>query len=216
MYSPAFLIGRNTNVTGQELGEHQIPPNTTLLLSPYLIHRDKKNFKTPDRFLPERWLSPSSADPKSGMHQRCDWREILKAGTESGEYLPFGAGPRMCIGTGFAMMEVAWVLVEMLSRYSLRPTGVGMPNPDALITLRHVFAACGLFFIDVKGWVERYKCAMISDNGTVESVNGIVPQTRRPPCICRRSASMHLFNFCCFPITLFSLSVTSIASRLRF
>jgi len=55
----------------------------------------------------------------------------------NGAYLPFGGGPRNCIGTGFAMMEAILVVAALLQRYELRPApGGAFPAPKALLTLR--------------------------------------------------------------------------------
>eukprot|EP00466_Bigelowiella_natans_P018037 jgi/Bigna1/138472/aug1.45_g13180 len=139
LYPPAFLMGRNVNSTeGQQIGDFSIPKDTTVLLAPYVIHRDPAIYHSPNRFLPERWLESEKGDNNNNNNNNNSsrsWVEILKDGAQSGQYLPFGAGPRVCIGTGFAMLEASIVLVELLRRFSLRPTGK-LPEPNALITLR--------------------------------------------------------------------------------
>lgn len=80
------------------LGPVTLPRGASVLLSPFVTHRDPDRYPEPARFRPERWerLSPS-------LH----------------EYLPFGAGARMCIGAGFATLAMRLVLPMILQRYRL-------------------------------------------------------------------------------------------------
>jgi hypothetical protein len=64
---------------------------TTVLVSPWVMHRDPQHWSQPEAFLPERWLDQLAAKPAMA--------ELSNMGT-NGAYLPFGAGPRNCIGTG--------------------------------------------------------------------------------------------------------------------
>ncbi len=81
------------------LGEYELPRGTRVIHSPYITHRMSRRFAEPRRFLPERWRGP-----KLGPY----------------EYLPFSAGPRMCIGSNLAMAEMRLVLTMLLRRYQLR------------------------------------------------------------------------------------------------
>jgi cytochrome P450 len=75
---------------------YELPWGSTVALSPYVTHRLPELYSEPQRFLPERWsrINPSVY-----------------------EYVPFGAGPHMCLGTTFAMMEIKIVLAMLLQRY---------------------------------------------------------------------------------------------------
>jgi cytochrome P450 len=81
-----------------QLGSLSLPGGTNLMLSPLVTHRLPDLYPEPDRFLPERWqrLHPSLY-----------------------EYLPFGAGPRMCLGATFASQEVRLVLAMLIQRFRL-------------------------------------------------------------------------------------------------
>lgn len=79
-----------------ELGGVALPAGTRLLLSPLITHRDPDLYPQPSRFLPERWRS---IDPTPY------------------EYMPFGAGPRMCIGASFAALQVRVALAVLLQRW---------------------------------------------------------------------------------------------------
>jgi cytochrome P450 len=78
------------------LGGHDLPAGTRLLMSPFVAHRDPGLYAEPGKFAPQRWerLEPSTY-----------------------EYLPFGAGPRLCIGAQFAAQAIRIALAVMLSRF---------------------------------------------------------------------------------------------------
>lgn len=78
------------------LGPHTLPPGTRVVLSPFITHRDPAQFADPDRFDPTRWqrITPSP------------W-----------QYLPFGAGPRMCLGAAFAEQALRIMLPMILQRF---------------------------------------------------------------------------------------------------
>jgi cytochrome P450 len=80
------------------LGSHRLPAGSNVILSPLITHRDPDRYPDPARFRPNRWegLNPSPY-----------------------EYLPFGAGPRMCLGAGFAQMALRLILPMLLQRFRL-------------------------------------------------------------------------------------------------
>lgn len=95
LLSPAAVIGRKTTAPCM-LGGYDLPANTSVMLSPYLTHRDPDVYPDPERFLPQRWagLSPSTY-----------------------QYMPFGVGPHMCLGSSFALLEMKLVLAAFVQRY---------------------------------------------------------------------------------------------------
>jgi len=104
-----------------------------VLISPYLMHRDAKVWGADvDSFKPERWEAWQSKEGYGGF------MTLLSGLGPNGSYLPFGGGPRNCIGTGFAMMEAMLVVAAVLQRYQLSPPSPGapFPQPKPLITLR--------------------------------------------------------------------------------
>jgi len=95
---PPLSIGMRTSTAPVELGRFWLPAGTTIFFSPYMTHRIADLYDTPNAFRPERW---SAINPTPY------------------EYLPFGAGPRMCLGQSFAMLELKIVLAMLLQRYRL-------------------------------------------------------------------------------------------------
>jgi cytochrome P450 len=114
LYPPIWAFSRMT-AEPYDVGETTVAPDSILLMSPYVTQRDARWFEDPHSFLPERWLG--------------DWRPDRFA------YFPFGGGPRMCIGEGFAWTVGKLVLAMIVADWSLEPAGEP-PVGDALVTLR--------------------------------------------------------------------------------
>lgn len=100
LYPPAYLLGREV-VNGFELGGYNVPVGTDLMMSPFSVHRDPRLHPEPERFDPERWLAPRA----HALHRFA--------------YFPFGGGPRVCIGSHFALLESAIVLAMLVQRFEL-------------------------------------------------------------------------------------------------
>jgi cytochrome P450 len=116
LYPPAYVIGREA-LADCTLGGYTIPARATIYFSPWVLHRDPRWFEEPERFRPERWLDGSTAKLPKYV------------------FLPFGGGPRVCIGERFAMMETVLVLATLLRRFRFEPDGPD-PLPFPSITLR--------------------------------------------------------------------------------
>jgi cytochrome P450 len=86
IYPPAYVMGRAV-IHETSIGGFDVHPGEILLISPWLLHRDPRNFEDPLRFDPDRFLPE---------------REAALARYA---YLPFGGGRRICIGNQFALME---------------------------------------------------------------------------------------------------------------
>lgn len=100
LYPPAWAIGREA-VEPFELGGYPVAPGTQLLISQWVLHRDPRWFDDPDAFRPERWDG-----------------DLLRR-LPRGAYIPFGDGPRVCIGNHFAMMEAVLILATLAQRHRL-------------------------------------------------------------------------------------------------
>ncbi|MDE3110308.1 MAG: cytochrome P450 [Acidobacteriota bacterium] len=117
LYPPAYITARET-VEPVQLGGYEFAPGTTILFSQWVTHRDPRFFDDPDAFRPERWLD--------GLEDRLP----------PGAYIPFGAGPRRCIGEGFALLEAATVIATLARRFSFRLLPGHPVIPEPLVTLR--------------------------------------------------------------------------------
>jgi cytochrome P450 len=117
LYPPAPLIVREAR-QDVGLGQEHIRAGTTIYIPVYALHRNEKLWHEPDRFDPARF------EP-----------EAVKA-RERFAYLPFGAGPRICIGQSFAQMEATVVLASLLSSFRLRLQAGHRPEPRLRVTLR--------------------------------------------------------------------------------
>ena len=117
LYPPAWAIGRES-VDGFEIGGHRFPAGLHITIGTWVLHRDPRYFDDPETFKPERWLD--------GLI-----RKLPRFA-----YMPFGGGPRICIGQRFAMMEAKLILATILKDYELFWTGERAPEPFSSITLR--------------------------------------------------------------------------------
>ncbi len=99
LYPPAYFIDR-VNIEEDEFNGMKIPKNSSLLFSLLEIHTNPANWDEPKKFKPERF---SEFNPNHF----------------SGQYFPFGAGPRMCIGNNFAMYEMVLAVAEIMRKYKI-------------------------------------------------------------------------------------------------
>ena len=116
LFPPAPLLARRS-AKASIIDGHQIPPDTILFIPVYAVHRHGALWRDPDRFDPERFQ-----ESKERTRHRC-------------AYMPFGAGPRICAGASFAMMEMVVGLASLLRRVQVLPGGEE-PQPVQRITLR--------------------------------------------------------------------------------
>lgn len=89
-----------------------------IVISPWLIQRNKNNWKCPHAFTPERFDDPEEAEA------------CRRA------YMPFGKGPRICIGAGFAQQEGMLILASIIRAFRLRYPDIRKPEPVSRLTLR--------------------------------------------------------------------------------
>lgn len=116
LYPPAYLVGRQA-IRDVALGPHTIPKGTIVMVNIYMMHRRPDVFPNPERFDPNRFDEEAE-------------RRIPRSA-----YLPFGAGPRICIGNHFALMEGQLVLSALAQQVRFH-SGLEEIAPDPLLTLR--------------------------------------------------------------------------------
>ena len=117
LYPPACIFGRKA-IADDELGGYPIPANSMILVSPYAVQHHPDYWPDPERFDPERFTPEHTAERPHYA------------------YFPFSSGPRMCIGSSFAMMEAQLILATIAQRYRLRLVPGHPVEPQMLVTLR--------------------------------------------------------------------------------
>jgi cytochrome P450 len=117
LYPPVPIISRDS-ADDDVVGGIAIRPRTSVMISPWVLHRHRTLWDDPDYFEPERF----APGRREKIHRFA--------------YLPFGAGPRICIGMGFAMQEALLILRAVLRRHRLELVPGHPVEPQARVTLR--------------------------------------------------------------------------------
>jgi len=117
LYPPAHAVSR-TAIGEDRIGGVRVPPGSNISISMYVTHRNPNLWPDPERFDPERFAPAAIAQ----RHRFA--------------YLPFGGGPRICIGSGFAIAEAQVIVAMVAQRYRLRLAPDHVVEPIGLITLR--------------------------------------------------------------------------------
>lgn len=120
MYPPAWSMGREAK-EDVELGGWSIARGDQIWFCPWSIHRDPRWFEAPDAFRPERWTA--------------DFTKSLPRYA----YFPFGGGPRLCIGQGFALTEAVLVLATLARSFRVELDPSHPLVPETSVTLRPKF-----------------------------------------------------------------------------
>ena len=118
LYPPAFLIARAA-IGPDVIAGHEVGKRDVVLIAPWLLHRHERLWKDPHAFVPQRFLPPAPPPDRFA-------------------YLPFGVGPRVCIGAQFALTEATLALAKLLANYRVEltttrpvmPLGVVVTAPD--------------------------------------------------------------------------------------
>lgn len=117
LYSPAWILGRKA-LADDEIGGYTVPAGTIIAISPYTMHRHPGFWENPDEFDPDRF----SPERSIGRHRFA--------------YLPFGAGPRQCIGNRFALMEAHLIIAAISQRYLMELVPDQEIHPQPIFILR--------------------------------------------------------------------------------
>jgi cytochrome P450 len=117
LYPPAWGFSRQA-MADDELGGYRLPKGWLAFIIPWVMHRHPAYWSDPERFDPERFSPERSADRPKFV------------------YIPFGAGPRQCIGNQFATIEAQLTLATLVQQYRLQLVPGHNADPWPLITLR--------------------------------------------------------------------------------
>ncbi len=118
LYPPAFLIARAAAAADVVAGL-PIRKNDVVLMAPWLLHRHEKLWREPNAFIPQRFMPPAPPPDRFA-------------------YLPFGVGPRICIGAHFALVEATLALAKIIGAFRVTlpdqepvmPVGIVTTQPD--------------------------------------------------------------------------------------
>ena len=115
LYPPAWLITRKA-LAGDVLGGREVPAGALIILSPYLLHRH-----------PDIWDRPADFDPG----------RFLSGKVNRTAFIPYGYGPRLCVGRDFSYLEGVLMLAGLGGRFEVEfPSGASMPAGKPLVTIR--------------------------------------------------------------------------------
>ena len=114
LYPPAFTLARVANAADRA-GAIDVPRGAVLLIAPWVLHRHRRLWRDPDAFDPTRFLPDAPAPPRFA-------------------YLPFGAGPRVCVGAQFALTEAILVLASLVRAFRVALDGEQAVMPTPVIT----------------------------------------------------------------------------------
>ena len=117
LYPPVGLLARNV-LDHDVLAGRAVKPNDILFLPIYALHRHRMWWDAPDLFDPENFAPEKVQSRDRYLH------------------LPFGAGPRICVGANFAMMQAQIILTTLLARFRFAPAEGPQPLPTMTMTLR--------------------------------------------------------------------------------
>lgn len=117
LYPPVWLFGRRA-IADDRLGGFHVPGGTDIFICTYLLHRHASHWQDPDEFRPDRFDA------------------LAESQRNNFAFLPFSAGPRHCVGEGFAMAEMAMHVTMVAQRFRLEFRGATLPQPEFQINLR--------------------------------------------------------------------------------
>jgi cytochrome P450 len=115
LYPPAFIIARQA-LTADRCGETSIPAGALVVISPWVLHRHVRRWSQPDAFDPERFLRDETPQRLS--------------------YMPFGAGPRVCVGAQFGLAEVILVLAMLVKEFEFQLASTRQVMPAAVVSMQ--------------------------------------------------------------------------------
>jgi cytochrome P450 len=120
LFPPVGFIARSVTQADEMRGK-RIKKGDTVIIAPWLIHRHRELWDEPDIFKPDRFMNGETGQSQNASRD---------------SYLPFGAGPRVCIGANFAMQEAVLILSQLVKNFDLLPAAHHQPRPVGRLTIR--------------------------------------------------------------------------------
>jgi cytochrome P450 len=117
LYPPVWILTRNAQ-GDDEIGGYHVPAGSDVLICPYTLHRHPAFWDAPDKFDPDRF------DPS------------LPVSRPRYAYIPFGAGPRFCVGNHLGLLEATLVLVTLVRELRLESVPGREVVPEPMLSLR--------------------------------------------------------------------------------
>lgn len=117
LYPPVWGLTRKS-LLADEVGGFQLPAKSDVMISPYTLHRHPGFWPDPDEFRPERFATSAAVT----AHRYA--------------YIPFGAGPRVCVGSHLGMMEATLIAAMVARDYRFELAPGARPEPEAMLSLR--------------------------------------------------------------------------------
>ncbi len=127
LFPPVGFLAREAAAACTMRDKH-LPAHASVVVSPWLIHRHRALWSRPDEFDPDRYGTGEHGD---GPEDSIPARESLR-----GAYLPFGMGPRVCIGAAFAQQEATLILATLARSFRFLPVAGHVPEPVGRLTIR--------------------------------------------------------------------------------
>jgi cytochrome P450 len=117
LYPPVWILPRRA-IADDEVGGYHVPAGAEVLICPYILHRHPRYWPEPDRFDPDRFDPDTRVDRPRYAH------------------LPFGAGPRFCVGNHLGMMEATFVIAALARDLRLEKDPGTHVKPEPMMSLR--------------------------------------------------------------------------------
>ena len=117
LYPPVWLFSRKS-INDDNLGKYDIPVNSDLYLSPYILHRSREFWSNPEKFDPDRFDKTPKAEKNNNA------------------FIPFSLGPRRCLGEYFSFLEMKIHLGYLINKFKIKKSHSEDPGLNLGINLR--------------------------------------------------------------------------------
>lgn len=129
LFPPVGFLARQS-ARACTMRDKQLPADASVVVSPWLIHRHRELWARPDEFDPDRYAAEAVAASPLGDAGPSARESLRRA------YLPFGMGPRVCIGAAFAQQEASLILATLAREFRFEPVPGHVPEPVGRLTIR--------------------------------------------------------------------------------